>query len=210
MTGGFSVEGVHTRDFGLCLNSKELTAPVKKASRVSIPFMHGTYDFSDIYGDVYFEDRELTYLFDVLGDSPADVESTVSAVSDWAAMITNADILDDDIPFWHYRGSCTEIGVERDESGLMAQLEIKMTIYPFKIADDPCRIRVEIGDNVVANRGHRAQMTVVPDQTMTIQIGSLKQTFSSETVADIALEHGDNVVTVSSGGGSIEWREEMI
>ena len=74
---------------------------------------------------------------------------------------------------------------------------------------DEVRERVEVGDNVIDNRGMPARITVVPDGTMAIQIGALKQTFTGETRADIALPSGESTVKVTAGGGVIKWREEV-
>ena len=85
---------------------------------------------------------------------------------------------------------------------------MKYYISTFSNATPPSR--VEVGDNVIENHGQPARITVVPDGTMTIQIGALKQTFSGETVADIALGHGENVVKVTGGGGVLRWNEEVM
>lgn len=210
MTGGIEVNGTHTaRDLGFCLRGKTLTPPAKKSARVTVPYMHGSYDFSDAMGDIYYQDREIAYLFDIIGD-PRYVEMRISELIDWASLINDDDISDDDRPYYHYRGSFTGSEVEIDESGEMATVTLTFTCYPFAIADDPCRERMEIGDNLVINRGHDTTLTVIPDGTMTIQIGSLKQTFSAEDVADFALKHGENTVTVTNGGGYIQWYEEVI
>ena len=117
---------------------------------------------------------------------------------------------DDDRPYYHFRGSYGEAEVEWDESGEAATVTVTFLVYPFLISDDVCEKRVEVGDNVIENHGQPARITVVPDGAMTIQIGALKQTFSGETVADIALGHGENTVKVTGGGGVLRWNEEVM
>lgn len=208
---GFSVGGVHVcADLGFCVSSRALSAPAVKSVRKTIPFMDGSYDFSAVYGRLYYDDRELTYAFDVVGDCPREVERRASELVEFLASIHESDIHDDDSPYYHFRGSTTSIESEWDESGLGVSVTATMTVYPFRIADDECEARVDVGDNVIKNEGFPARITVVPDSTMTIQIGALKQTFSGEAVADIALDRGDNTVTVTSGGGYVRWREERM
>lgn len=210
MRGGFSVDGVHTlHDLGYELKSKSISPPAKKSVRVTVPYMNGSYDFSDVYGDLYFEDRELSYLFDIIGD-PVEVDIDVSRLIDWAASIQESDIHDDDRPDYHYRGSFTGAEVERDDSGELATVTLTFTVYPFAIANDLCVARLKVGDNTVVNHGHQASLTVIPDDEMTIQIGQVRQTFMGKTVADFALGHGENTLTVTDGGGTVEWSEEVI
>ena len=208
--GGFTIDGTHiSRDLGFAISGRELSAPVLKSARKTVPFTNGSYDFSMIYGQLFYEDRELAYSFDVVG-CPKEVEAEVARLLGYLASVHEADIHDDDCPHYHFRGSYSEAEVEWDESGEAATVTATFAVYPFRIADDACERRVEVGDNVVENHGQPARITVVPDGTMTIQIGALKQTFSGETVADIALGHGENVVKVTGGGGVIRWNEEVV
>lgn len=211
IAGGFSVEGIHTLlDLGFCISNRSLSAPVKKTVRKTIPFMSGSYDFSHIYGKAFFEDRELTYTFDLISDNPCELEAAITKLTEFVSFVHEASIYDDDLPYYHYRGSYRSSEVERDEFGLSAVVTIIFDVYPFRISNDLCEVRVEVGDNIITNKGFAARMTVVPDKTMTILVGSLSQTFKGEAVADIALEHGDNIITVTNGGGVVKWSEERI
>lgn len=211
MIGGFSVGGIHTLyDLGFCISNRSLSAPKKKTVRKTIPYMSGSYDFSNLYGKEFFEDRELVYSFDFISDDPRDLEKQITRITEFASPIHEADIYDDDLPHYHFRGSCASCEPERDEYGLSATVKVAFAVYPFRISNDPCEARLEIGDNVVTNNGFSARMTVIPDNTITIAVGALKQTFNGEAVADIALEHGDNTITVTGGGGVVRWSEERI
>lgn len=210
MDGGFSVNGTHTLDLGFCISNRSLSPPVKKSVRKTIPFMSGSYDFSEIYGKPFYEDRELAYSFDLISDWPADLERQISTLTEFVAGMHEVDIHDDDTRYYHFRGSFSSCEVERDEFGLSAEVTVKFSVYPFRIADDPCEARIEVGENIVLNNGYSTRMTVVPDGTVTIAIGSLRQTFNGETVSDIALERGENTLTVTNGGGLIRWNEERI
>lgn len=207
--GGFTVNNSHSfYDMGFTLAERMLSAPVKKSARVSIPFSSKSYDFSDVYGKLFFEDRQLTYVFDLIALTPVDLELEVTKLTEFVSFVQENDIYDDDTPYYHFTGSFSSLEIERDESGLGATATVVFNVYPFKVSNDECEARLEVGENIVTNNGYTARITVVPDSTMTIVIGSLKQTFNGETQADIALERGENTITVSSGGGVIRWREE--
>ena len=208
--GGFSVGGVHVAgDLGFQVASRSLTPPAPKSVRKSIPFTDGSYDFSAAYGRVFFDDRELSYTFHVLEDGAPAAEAEVSRLIMFLSGVHDSDIHDDDSPFHHFRGSYAGSEVEWDEDGCAATVTATFAVHPWRISDDWCEARLEVGDNVVDNRGMPARITVVPDGTMTIQIGALKQTFTGETRADIALPSGESTVKVTAGGGIIRWREEV-
>lgn len=208
--GGFSVSGIHVAgDLGFQVASRSLTPPAPKSVRKSIPFMDGSYDFSSVYGRVFFDDRELSYTFHVVEDSTVRAEAEISRLIMFLSGVHDAEIHDDDSPYYHFIGSYLEAEAEWDEDGCSAVVTAKFAVRPFRIADDWCEERVEVGDNVICNRGMPARITVVPDGTMTVQIGALKQTFTGEARADIALPSGESSVKVTGGGGIIKWREEV-
>lgn len=210
MMNGFTIGGTHTSELGFCIAGKSLSAPKKKEARVTIPFMNGSYDFSKVYGRSFFEDRELGYTFDLIADNPTDLESQITRLTEFVAYVHEEDIYDDDILQFHYHGSYSDMDIDRDDTGLSAQVEVQFKIYPFRIANEVHSERVEEGTTVITNDGYPTRITVVPDTTMTIQVGSLNQTFNSKTISDMLLETGDNRVVVANGGGYIEWNEERI
>src|SRR5690625_1096386 len=62
---GFERSGKHTRDFGMWLIDRQAPTPTEKEILESIPFMQGSYDFSNILGERVFENRQLTYVFEI-------------------------------------------------------------------------------------------------------------------------------------------------
>ena len=73
--------GKHSfNDFGLKrFNSKEHKAPSKNKIYETVPFMNGSYDFSNIYGGNTYSDRELTYSFLVEVDNEEAMNYMVSS-----------------------------------------------------------------------------------------------------------------------------------
>ena len=97
-----------------------------------------------------------------------------------------------------------------DEYGLSSEVTVSFVVDPYKVSNDWCEQPVNAGVNTVRNDGAWARLTVVPSGTVTIQTGSLNQTFSGETVSDISLEHGDNRITVTGGSAVLKWRERRL
>lgn len=212
MCEGFSVRGRHLcEDMGLCLASRSLSAPAQKTARVSIPFSHGTLDFSSINGEVYYEDRELSYSFDMIAGSPRELESMISDVTAWLAPVCGDELCDDDVPGYHWIVSAPSISVSRDESGLAATVEVAFSAYPFAMADNESRASISVGVNPLVNKGGmRARLSVVPDGTVTITIGQLRQTFNGPTATNLYLSPGTNEVEVSGGSALVSWREGIL
>lgn len=208
---GFAANGMHShRDLGQCVASKSITRLMRKSATASVPFMDGCYDFSAIDGDVYYEMRTLTYSFDFLGGTPADVERQVSEFEEWLAGIRSAAIYDDDIPGYHYIGSFVEASAEYDESGLAATLTAKLSVEPFREADEESCARLAAGSNVIVNRGRKAQVTATSEGTTTLVNGSLRQSFSGEVRLDIALQHGENEMELEGDPCVLKWRERRV
>ena len=50
-------------DFGLKILSKNISNPKKRKIKETVPFMNGAYDFSLLYGEQTYDERELRYTF---------------------------------------------------------------------------------------------------------------------------------------------------
>ena len=208
---GFEIDGVHTwRDLGLCCASRSISPPVKKTATKSIPYMDGQLDFSQLGGRAYFEARTLSFTFDLMADTPQDLERQVTALREFCAYVFDADIYDDDAPYFHYHGSFSEFSESPDEYGLSSEVTVSFSVEPYKVSNDWCEQAVSSGLRKVSNDGAWTRLAVVPDGTVTLQVGSLKQSFSAETLTDIPLEHGENQVTVIGGSAVLKWRERRL
>ena len=209
---GISIDGVGSvEDMNLEIAAKSLSGPVKRSVRVSVPFMSGSYDFSDVYGYTTYDDRELSVSFDVVEASTEGLESRLTDVLTWLATAQESEIVDEDAPGYHFRGSYSRAEVAYDESGLAATVEVVFDVYPYRIADEETTAEVSVGENTVTNGGARTKVLVTPtDGTCTIQIGTVSQTFTGASYADFYLEAGENTVTVTGGAAELSWVEEVL
>lgn len=212
MHPGIWVDTVHSvRDYGRCYASRAVSAPPKRVLKKTIPYRDGAIDFTKLNGAVYYDERTITYEFDVIGSTPFEVTKQVDDFTQWLTEITDADIHDDELPAWHWHGGCDEVAVNyEDGSGLKATITATFTVYPFRIADEYSSADIVVGTNEVYNEGRRARIWVIPDGTVTIKIGPVRQTFMGETYADIYLPHGYSDVEVTGGSAQIRWHEEAI
>src|SRR5690625_3711523 len=67
MMKGIEYNGKHSyRDFGLTIAERHIGNPSKIKRKQRVPFSNVEYDFSTIYGDQEYENRELMYKFNVI------------------------------------------------------------------------------------------------------------------------------------------------
>lgn len=209
---GITIRGFHScRDFGQCYATREVAAPEKRVVTETVPYRNGRYDFSDLLGEVFYDNRTITYTFDFIGDTAFDVQKQVDDLTSWLIETTNDEIYDDEMPYYHWYGSCDTVDTTYDEEGIAAQSVATFSVYPFRIANDLSEVFVKVGANEVLNQGRAARLTVKPSgSSMTIQVGAVRQTFYGETLADISIPPGRSTITVTGGSGTIKWREEHI
>lgn len=63
---GITLHDKHSyRDFGAWLKSKTIGIPSTIKITETIPYMQGSYDFTELYGEQTYDDRELEYEFDL-------------------------------------------------------------------------------------------------------------------------------------------------
>lgn len=205
-TGGIMIGGLHSHaDFGACISSRNTGAPTRKTVRKTVPHMTGFYDFSNVAGSPSYEQREVSYSFDLIG-SRDEVQAAKSALLNWLAPVTDAEIRDDDLPGWHMRGGFDSADWEEDASGEGGTLTVRFVCQPLLEADEYTVVRLEAGETVVTNFGQ----TVSPLASGTggVTIGGVTQAVTAdEARLSAQLLHGENVVSVSGGPVTIRWRE---
>ncbi len=122
-------------DFGASLSTRVIGQPKKKSIRETVPYSNKTYDFSAIDGEVYWEDRELEYSFEMTAPTPEKLEDMKIAFSSWIMNIFEDEIHDPFIPEYHFKGTFEEIDFEDDEGLDKTTAKVKFTAYPYKIAN---------------------------------------------------------------------------
>lgn len=184
-------------DGDACTVDKQIGVPEKRIVREDVPYHNGSYDFSEIDGEDFYEDRVLKYTFGVVGSEQRVLEQ-VSELTTWLYSIHDADIWDTDIPYWHFHGSCDKVKVDFDESGMSADIEATFTVEPFLIADSFSEHMLFEGANYVLNRSRKARLYLVSDEgdEPVLSIGGVEQKCEGGTWLDLSLETGQNVVNM--------------
>lgn len=134
MLGIFKSNKHSFRDFGLTIKSKEIGVPKKKKIKETIPFMNGSYDFSNLYGGPNYEERTLSYTFNLQARNKVELNSKKIYIINWLMDNSSKEpLFDDTIPGYYFLAECEDISTK--ENGNYIELSVKFTTYPFKISD---------------------------------------------------------------------------
>lgn len=214
ITDGIRINGKHSYgDFGLYLKSRNIGLPEQKSIRETVPFMNGYYDFSALNGAPAWNERVIEYAFDVVNDTPADLDFFVSYVLGWLGLVHDADIFDDTVYGYHWHGSYKEAKVAWDESGLHAEIAVSFVVHPFKIANEAKEHSLTAGTHTIINSGMAVSPYAQSDADAAIQIGNYVSSIpaNEKIQLEIDLERGENTVLITGEGTvTLSYFEEVL
>ena len=205
--------------FGASVAERKIHQPKKKTIKETVPFSNKTHDFSAIDGEVYWEERILEYIFEILADSPEELEEKKTAFFSWIMNVNNEKLYDPFTKGYYYLATYDDC--DPDDSEIeKSTITVTFTAYPYKIADEATVTTQSITTsektiNINNTSSHRITPTFNSTVPFTINVGGSSYAFSSgETTSEtVMLEPGINTVKVkstsSSGTLTISYIEEV-
>lgn len=148
------------------LASRKIGLPKKKSVKETIPYSNRTYDFSKINGELYWEERELEYVFEILASTPEELEELKTDFSSWVMNVFEEEIHDPFIPDYFFRGTYEDIDFDDEETLDKTTVTVKFTAYPYKIANLPTVFELKsdgTGEkewHICNNSSHRVKATI--------------------------------------------------
>ena len=134
---GISYNNKHSfNDLGLTvLNTRVIETPSKIKITETVPFMNGSYDFSNLYGSNCYAERQLEYEFLIKANNSAQLEFKRMQIEEWL-LSTNikTPLIDDNTPGYYYNAEC--INVNFEDLVNTGKLKATFTAYPFKISTE--------------------------------------------------------------------------
>lgn len=176
-------------DFKLYIRERILSPPVKRSNIQTVIGMHGSYDFSKIYGEVVWEDRTIEYKFDVISDNNFDLYSQLTKIYNWLCNIQDSNIYDTCYPNYHFRGSYQDATWSEDDG--QGLLTVKFKIYPFKISNNTISSSFEI-------------TSTAKQEVMIINSSSHRISPKIRTTGYIAIENGNGNILLNAGEWAVE------
>lgn len=205
-------------DFGLAIKGRTISLPVKKTIKDSVPFQNGSYDFSKINGEIFWEERTIEYVFDIAEFTTEEMETIKDKVVDWLLNIFDADIEDDYTQGYYYHGSYDSNSWSEDFG--QGELTIQFAVYPYKYAKEETKLLIsatttEQTITINNDSSHKVIPIITIDGEATITIGanSYSLTSGTYTSSSFILEKGENKWSVKTTTGTanvnISFRKEV-
>lgn len=190
------------------VKERSISAPKKKSIKETVPFSNKTYDFSAINGELYWEERELKYIFEIIADSPEELEVKRMAFMNWVMNVMAGNIYDPYEPGWHYIGTYDGAEYEDDESMEKTTITVTFLAYPYKISNNLTEYTIIIpaGQTVTAeitnNSSHRLTPTLVSNAGVSIDFAGVVYTVpvGEVTYDTLKLNAGESTMTITNTG----------
>lgn len=214
ITDGIRINDLHSyHNFGLYIKLRNVGLPEKKSIRQTVPFMNGYYDFSALYGAPAWNERIIEYAFDILADTPQELEREITKILDWLCNVHDEDIFDDTLTRFHWHGSYESSDVTYDDSGMQAEIKVSFVVYPFKISDEATVHTLVAGSYTITNFGMAVAPYVISNASVAIQIGNYVSSIpANESIhLKVDLARGDNTVIIAGEGTvTLSFFEEVL
>lgn len=203
-------------DFGIYIKKRTPSLPNKRKNRQSVPGMHGSYDFSSMYGEVIYEDRLIEYVFDITGWDIEDLDNERRKVLDWIMNINDTEIYDDYSPNYHWYGSFDNGSWKEDaEQGL---LTVKFIVYPFSISNRVIEANFNIDSLtkipiIIDNHSsHKVLPKVKTNNNIVIEKNNnkIELTPGEWEISNFFLDKGENIILITGNAEvCISYYEEV-
>ncbi|GMR70655.1 hypothetical protein NUITMVRA1_13320 [Aerococcus viridans] len=135
---GFTFDGKHSyRDMGMTIDpERNISIPNKIKYKESLPFSNKVWDFSSIYGGPTYEERTLTYKFNLMGkpiESKADMNMIKTVLLKWLLSPNEkTPLYDDHFPDFYFMAE-VEGNNSFEEDWKHGFLKVTFTAQPFMI-----------------------------------------------------------------------------
>ena len=207
-------------DFEANVSSRQITPPKKKSIKETVPFSNFAYDFSAINGEVYWEERQLEYVFEITASTPEELEEKRSAFLTWVMNVYEEEIHDPFIPNHHFRGTFESASTDDDESIEKTTITVVFSAYPYMIANEPkiYTFSVSAGDETTVwienESSHRITPTFSSDVALTLthESGIFGLPTGETTDDSFKLRAGENELKIAgteTGTLTITFTEEV-
>jgi hypothetical protein len=172
-------------DFDASISGRRIGIPAKKSIKETFLFSSKSHDFSKMNGELYWEERELEYEFEITAATPSELEQKKTAFSNWIMNVMNEKIHDPFIPAYHFVGTFEAMEYEDDESLEKTVATVTFKAYPFKIENELSAYNgtAKYGYNTIGTvmnpSNHRIVVDFYTDRTLAVEINDAVKTMFS-------------------------------
>ena len=193
-------------DFEASVKESFISTPKKKEIKESVPFSNKPYDFSAINGEVYWEERELEYVFEIIAENPEELTQKKTLFLNWVMNVMEEKIYDPYDPDYYYVGTYSDSDCDDDESKEKATITVTFKAYPYKYSNRAMSSRVTVPSrseqsvNLVNDSAHRIIPTITVDNNIVIISGGTSSAISAGTYTEgvVMLQKGVNTLLLQN------------
>lgn len=194
-------------EWGLILSEKEIKAPQPKTKAVDVEGADGELDYTEAFGDVKYQNRQLSFKFSKANIVPDGFLALFSVVQNALHGKKMQVILDDD-PANYYFGRVTINEWKSNKRVGEIVVEVDAEPYKLKVAETVITQAVTDSAEIVLTNSRKPVVpTITTTAAMNITFGSFTAAVQAGTfrLPELQLAEGQNTVTVT-GTGSITFR----
>lgn len=198
------------KDLNLILKSREISAPEVKDSYVDIDGADGSIDLTDVFGDVFYENRDISLTFISLED-PKKFWSIFSNCQNLLHGKKFKIWFDDD-PDWYYIGRVSIDKWQTDK--VVGEMNFDVTVEPYKYWRDETVVERVISNSASIRllNARKAVNPIIKTSTamnLIFNDKTITSPMNEEFVSpDIRLTEGENLLKVT-GNGTITIRYQI-
>jgi len=207
-------------DFEANVKERKIGSPKKKTIKDTVPFSNLTYDFTGINGEIYWEERTLEYVFEIMAMTPEELEEKKRAFTSWVMNVVNEEIHDPFILDHHFVGTFDDIDPD-DSEVEKSTITVTFTAYPYMISNKKKSFTFEaiagedITVKIINNSSHRITPTFISDVNVTMKLNNITYSIPAGETTDetFKLPAGISEVILQavneSGSLTVEFFEEV-
>lgn len=207
-------------NFEASVKERNVGSPKKKIIKDTVPFSNITYDFSKIDGELHWNERTLTYIFEIDAITPEELEEKKVDFKTWVMNVFEEELHDPFIEDYHFIATFESIDFDDSEIE-KTTITVTFTAYPFMLSNTKKGITYNIptaSEEVVqiANKSsHKITPTLIASGPVSFVYGNTTYSVNAgETTNDsFKLDMGISSLTIQpvSTGGTlrIEFVEEV-
>lgn len=163
-------------EFDATVAERKDVKPKKKSIKETVPFSNVTHDFSAINGEVYWEERSLEYVFELMADTVEELEEKKQRFVSWIMNVFQEELHDPYIKGYHFIATFEDIDID-DSEVEKSTITVAFSAYPYMLSDEKRFFATGIGETettlvVENNSSHRVTPTFKSDVDFTMKMGN--------------------------------------
>lgn len=199
-------------DFDASIASRAIGWPKKKEIKETVPFSNMTYDFSAINGgEVYWEQRELRYDFEITAENAEDLEFKKTRFAAWVANVMEERLYDPYDPDYFYVATFANLSYTDDESLEKTVVTVYFSAYPYKVARAESKVNARILSGksrtlrVNNDSAHPIKPTITTNQLIELTLNGDVYQITEGVASDemLKLPVGESDITVKNLGADV-------